>query len=353
MTTKNTQLATRPLDALKGALAKPAMQNWLQKQIARSLNRNADQLINVVLHAAAQSPKLAECTPTSVLAALVTSAQIGLVPNTALGHAWLVPFKNKRFDPVARRKVDVMEATLIVGYQGFVKLVHEASGAALKAAVVYENEPFEFNRAAFPPVRYHGCATGKKGKLLYTYCLANLGGTITGEVYDEEFVHARRQRSRSYGYRDEHGNFVVKQDSPWVTDAPAMWLKTAIRAFTVQVPKGGDNSRLERAIEVDNLDDAHLAQGSVVDMVSQDLPQEVGQELAEMDAQVIEHAARQELGPAQEEELQRWTAFIRETSTPAQHAEVKAKIARAGLPPEILDRLAAVSQDHDKRMGGR
>lgn len=39
--------------------------------------------------------KLAECTPMSFIAALMNAAQLGLEPNTPLGQAYLIPYKNK------------------------------------------------------------------------------------------------------------------------------------------------------------------------------------------------------------------------------------------------------------------
>lgn len=344
-----TAIAKRPLDLLKANLEKPAAVNWLQKQLASTLNRNAQQMVNVVLQAASSSPKLAECTPGSILAALCVSAQIGLVPNTALGHAWLVPFGNRRKQ--GSTYITIQEATLIIGYQGMVKLVHDASGIALKAAPVYAGEPFEYNRAAAPPVTLHRHALeGKRGDLTYAYCLAyHPNGTTTGEVYDRTFVHERRQRSKSYGYRDRDGNFVVKKDSPWVTDPAPMWMKTAVRDFTKLVPKGNDR-RLERAIEIDNLDDAHLGQGAVVDFLDAPLPAEV----LDADEQVIEQATRQELGPGQDEEFQRWAAAIRETDSAKGHAEVMQQIGAARLGGEMQQRLMEVAKAHASTLkGGR
>lgn len=350
--TQSTALAKRPLDILRTQLKKPAMVGWLQKQIAGSMNRNAQQLINVLLNAAAAQPKLAECTPTSILASLCVSAQIGLVPNTALGHAWLVPFNNRR--KVNNRWITVPEATLIVGYQGFVKLVYDASGVGLKAAPVYSGEAFEYNRAANPPVTLHKhAAPGRRGKLVYAYCLAHFpgGGLTTGEVYDEEFIHERRARSKSYGYKDDQGNFVTKKDSPWVTDPAAMWMKTAVRDLTKLVPKGNDR-RLERAIEVDSLDESHTAQNSVVELLGEPLP-EAGA-LEEGDGIVLEQAQRGELGPGEEEELQRWTAALRETTELKQVADVELRIGKAKLPAALQERLAAIAEDQRAKIkGGR
>lgn len=343
-----TAVAKRPLDILKGKMETPSVVGWLQKQIAASMNRNASQLINVVLHAASASPKLAECTPSSILAGLCVAAQIGLVPNTALGHAWLVPFTNKR--KKGNQWIKVPEATLIIGYQGMVKLVFDASGVGLKAAAVYSGEPFEYNRAANPPVTLHKHATGQRGKLVYAYCLAHFAsGLSTGEVYDETYIHERRARSRSYSYTDKDGNVIVKKDSPWVTDPEPMWLKTGVRAFTKLLPKGNDR-RLERAIEVDRLDDSYTAQTSVLELMEEPLPEAGAFE--EEDERTIEAANRAELGPGEEDVFQSWAAELRQATLMKDVGEVELRIGKAKLSPALQQRLGEVAEDQRQKIKG-
>ena len=52
----------------------------------------------------------------SFLGALMTSASLGLYPNTILGDAYLVPFRNGKLSRALKR--DVYDITLIVGYRG-------------------------------------------------------------------------------------------------------------------------------------------------------------------------------------------------------------------------------------------
>ena len=248
----------RPIDHLKMQLMKPDFQGWLQKQMAASMNRNADQLIRIFLQACTQSDFLAKCTPQSVLSSLCLAAQIGLVPNTALGHAWLVPFANNRKE--GNKWISRTEAQLIIGYQGFVKLAYDAAGIVTQAHPVYQGDEFDYDLAGFPPVKFHRRGA-QRGSLVYAYCLNKTPqGLVFGEVLDRSEIEARRNVSKSY--RDKEGN--PRKDSPWVLHEPEMWRKTVVRHCLKLTPKGSDE-RLERAIEVDDMDGRE--QSSVTDLV--------------------------------------------------------------------------------------
>ena len=54
-----------------------------------------ERFTRMMLSAVSNTPKLPECTPKSFLAAMMSAAQLGLEPNTPLGQAYLIPFKNK------------------------------------------------------------------------------------------------------------------------------------------------------------------------------------------------------------------------------------------------------------------
>lgn len=79
--------------------------------------------------AALADRKLAACDPTSVALALVTCAELGLAPNSALDLAYLIP----------RGRV----ATVQIGYKGLAQLAHRANpGSTFAAHVVYRADRF-------------------------------------------------------------------------------------------------------------------------------------------------------------------------------------------------------------------
>ena len=71
-----------------------------------------ERFTRMALSALNTTPKLIECTPMSFLAALMNAAQLGLEPNTPLGQAYLIPYKNK----------GVMECQFQIGYKGLIDL---------------------------------------------------------------------------------------------------------------------------------------------------------------------------------------------------------------------------------------
>lgn len=64
----------------------------------------------MTMSALSAAPKLKECTPMSFLSAMMNAAQLGLEPNTPLGQAYLILFKNK----------GVFECQFQIGYKGLI-----------------------------------------------------------------------------------------------------------------------------------------------------------------------------------------------------------------------------------------
>ena len=59
-----------------------------------------ESFTRMALSALSTNPKLAACTPKSFLGAMMSAAQLGLEPNTPLGQAYLIPYRNKGVDEV-------------------------------------------------------------------------------------------------------------------------------------------------------------------------------------------------------------------------------------------------------------
>ncbi|WP_187414105.1 recombinase RecT [Nonomuraea sp. PA05] len=88
-------------------------------------------------NALANNPDLANVYAPSVIGGLVTCAQLNLRPHVpALGHAWLIPMRNKK----AGGRLD---ATLIVGYKGLTDIGYrDRDTTMLGAYVVKEGDAF-------------------------------------------------------------------------------------------------------------------------------------------------------------------------------------------------------------------
>lgn len=100
----------------------------------------ADRFRRVVVQALVRNPDLWQCTPVSVVSAIVESAQIGLEPTGVLGRAWMLPYAG--------------EAKLIVGYRGYAELAWRADHILVKTGAVREGDDFAYQRGTDAYLRH-------------------------------------------------------------------------------------------------------------------------------------------------------------------------------------------------------
>jgi recombination protein RecT len=188
---------------------------------------SADRLMKVALNCVSKTPLLQACTPLSLLQCVITAAELGLEPGGALGHAYLVPFKNT--------------ATLIIGYRGFIQLMRNTGQlASIRAVVVHEKDVFKLREGIEQSIKHEPFLDGDAGPLKYVYCVAKLkDGSVQIEVMTRAQIEAIRARSRSGG------------NGPWQTDYEEMAKKTVVRRIAKYLPLSAE---VERAIEHDNGD---------------------------------------------------------------------------------------------------
>ena len=67
-------------------------------QIAKALPSvlTPERFARMCMTALSSNPQLCLCTPTSFLGAILNAAQLGVEPNTPLGEAYLIPYKNNK-----------------------------------------------------------------------------------------------------------------------------------------------------------------------------------------------------------------------------------------------------------------
>jgi len=69
----------------------------LEPQLEKALPKHvtADRMARVALTAIRQNPKLQQADPMSLIASVMVAAQLGLEPNTPLGHCYIIPYKTQ------------------------------------------------------------------------------------------------------------------------------------------------------------------------------------------------------------------------------------------------------------------
>ena len=190
--------------------------------------------------AVSTNPKLAECTPQSFIGALMTAAQLGLEPNTPLGQAYLIPYKNK----------GVMETQFQIGYKGMIDLANRSGEVrSIEAHIVYENDEFDFAYGLDNKL-VHKPAKENKGNAVWVYAVFKLvNGGYGFEVMSIEDVRAHAKKySQSYN----------SSYSPWTTNFEEMAKKTVLKRVLKYAPLKSEFVRgvaADESIKVELSDD--------------------------------------------------------------------------------------------------
>ncbi len=244
--TKAVTEAKSQLDTVKGFLERmvPNMQAVLPRHLT------AERMIKVALVACAKTPKLLEASAQSMAAAVMQAAELGLEPGGALGHGYLVPFKNKKKDADGRERW-VTEVQFIPGYRGLIALARNTGEIAqIGAWPVFKGEVFSYaitdkgQKLEHIP-KFDGARTFEN--LTHVYMIARLKGEDLPqiEVMTKTDVDAIRERSKS------------KDFGPWAHpfDAVEMARKSVVRRGIKYLPLSAEKAEaLAKVIEADNRD---------------------------------------------------------------------------------------------------
>jgi recombination protein RecT len=243
---------------------------WLegnQRKLEALLPRQirADRFIRLVVGAIRRMPKLGLCSRESVVDAMLEAAALGLELDTALGHCYVLPYRNH----------GVYEATFILGYKGTVALMYRGGQVkSARAFEVFERDHFEIDDGAEHPVVHKRCLAGDRGKLLGFASLVHTanGGEIADYMSVDQ-VEAIRKRSRA------------GDSGPWVTDFGEMGKKTVLKRNGKYAPVSAEAAR---AMALDDAAENNLPQSfslSIADDKSRALPD---RQVEPMPAEVME-----------------------------------------------------------------
>jgi recombination protein RecT len=183
-----------------------------QMEMTLPKHLTADRLMRVAMTSIQKTPKLLECTPQSLLACVMTCAQLGLEPDQFLGQAYLVPFGNV--------------CTLIPGYRGYIALARRSGEMqTVSAQVVHENDDFELQYGIEDKLNHKPALNGDRGKAIGAYCVFKYkDGGYSFDFLPLEEIEKVRARSKAAG------------SGPWVTDWEEMAKKTVIKRHAKLAP---------------------------------------------------------------------------------------------------------------------
>lgn len=249
------QQPARPLAEMKPKEQISYLLNQKKGELAKMLPKtlSIDRLLKVAQIAATTTPALAKCDVPSLVGAIGQCAQMGLEPNTVLGHAYLVPFNTKRKDAQGNERW-VNSVQVIIGYKGLIDLARRSGQiVSIAAHEVCENDHFELVYGLDEKLN-HTPAMGDRGEIIGFYAVAKLkDGGHSFEFMSRQQVEEIRLNSQS-AYKDEWvrgqktGNRIPK-DGPWWQHFVEMGRKTVIRRLAKYLPL---SIEFQTAVALDN-----------------------------------------------------------------------------------------------------
>ena len=181
-----------------------------------------ERFTRMVLSAISTNPKLGSCTPASFLGAMMSAAQLGLEPNTPLGQAYILPYKNN----------GTLEAQFQIGYKGLIDLAYRSGEVeVIQSHIVYENDEFECEYGIDTKLS-HKPAMKDRGEPIKVYAVFKTkSGGYGFEVMSMEDVKAHAAKySKAY-----NSSF-----SPWKTNFEEMAKKTVLKRVLKYAPLKSD-----------------------------------------------------------------------------------------------------------------
>jgi len=227
---KSTAVATRPQDTIQHLLSSEDFKKKVALAIPRHLS--ADRFARIALVAINKTPKLVQCTKTSLLQCLYDLSALGLEPDGRRAH--LIPYGDK--------------CTLIIDYKGIAELVRRSGEVSdLHADIICDGDEFSYCFGTGSHLKHKIELRKPRGEVIGAYSYVRLkDGTDSFDVMGKDEVEAIRKRSRS------------GSSGPWVTDWNEMAKKTVFRRHSKWLPLSPD---LRDAIEKD--EDVDLKGGAI------------------------------------------------------------------------------------------
>lgn len=230
------QKAQGALDKRTGRSNATTIANLLESKkgaIAQALPRHmdADRMVKVAWGSIRRTPALLKCSASSLVNAVIQAAELGLEPSNVMGHCYLVPFGK--------------EATLIVGYRGFIELAARGGQARYRPArVVYDCDHFVWQDGLHQVLEHTPGERSKDSRPTHAYVVADFANGLPPMVDVMTFDEIETVRRQS----------KMPNGPAWRDSWPEMAKKTVVRRMAKYVPMSPE---LQRAAAEDERRDMH------------------------------------------------------------------------------------------------
>lgn len=230
---ENTNVVLRNENDLKVFLA-----NNYMNQIKNFFGdeKQALKFLSSVMASVQKLPALLDCAPITVINSFMTMAQLGFMPSSVSGEAYVLPYKNK----------GVMEAQFQLGYQGIVTLLYGAGNKEVITELVREKDLFTISRGKVTHFVDPKLSKAERGDWYGAYAIivTATGGTIEQYMTKKDIMDHAKKYSKSF----------TSEYSPWnESNDREGWMprKTVLKQTAKLAPK---NEKLNIAIAEDNKD---------------------------------------------------------------------------------------------------
>lgn len=307
--TAQTAVAQRPLADMKPKEQIAYLLQQKKGELAKMLPKtlSIERLLKVAQIAATTTPALAKCDVPSLVGAIGQCAQMGLEPNTVLGHAYLVPFNTKRKDANGNERW-VNSVQVIIGYKGLIDLARRGGQiVSIAAHEVCENDHFELVYGLDEKLN-HTPAMGDRGEIIGFYAVAKLKDG--GHSFEFMSLHQVQEIMKATQSKGKYG--------PWQDHFIEMGRKTVIRRLAKYLPL---SIEFQTAVALDNQAEAGRDQrldtidGEFMVVHDEDAPQ-VDQETGEI------HQSAAEAPKAVADNRQQAGEWV---PSPEEQAEIRAR----------------------------
>lgn len=199
--------------------------NSMSGEIAKALPSviTPERFTRITLTALSTNPQLQQCSPASFLGAMMTAAQLGMEPNTPLGQAYLLPYRNK----------GQLECQFQLGYKGLLDLAYRSGEiSVIQAHTVYEKDEFEYQFGLDAKLKHKPYMGADKGEPIAFYAMFKTkDGGYGFEVMSTDDI---REHAKKYSKAFSSGY------SPWSTSFEEMAKKTVLKRVLKYAPLKSD-----------------------------------------------------------------------------------------------------------------
>lgn len=245
--------------------------------------------------------KLAQCTPTSLYAAMMSCIHLDLLPNTPEQYAFIIPYRNN--------KLGRMEAQFQVGYYGQLKLAYNSGAVShINAEIVFRDDVFKLTAGTDrklihePNIEIDRTLKDFKdfetrAKAVYTTAVLR-DGNVTFEVMNKS------ELEKVYNVVKAKG-----AGKPWGEWIEPMLKKTVLKRMGKYLPKSNKDNRFELANYYDSLAEAgklradesgNIIEGEIADEPVQVKPSALVRSYAE--AEIVTEVTNEPTAPKQQDQ---------------------------------------------------